>query len=209
MNIKGLLLLFGGMSLSFVIVLAIMMSAVGGDRPSVSPRRASSAEKQRAGSIQSAQRAQAARPTQSQTVPARPTSPAPPPTAQSEVVTPAKSAPPLLPPVPQQVQDPPPTASQLRPDPTTLREFSTLKSELRREIGALTKDRDAMLQSLAKALETLSPQAAAAELAALDDESIAQTLRHFTADKRTATLAAMQTQRAEKVRRRLGQLGVR
>ncbi len=190
------------MSLSFFIVLAIMMSAVGSDRPSAPPQRVHRGTTQRAETVHSAQKLQS--PTRPSTTPARATTR---PTTQSEVVT--SSAPPLLPPVPQQAQAPTPTASPLQPDPTTLREFSTLKNELRREIGALTKDRDSMLQSLAKALAALPPQAVAAELTPLDDESIAQTLRHFTTEKRAAALDAMEPKQAEKVRRRLGQLGVR
>ncbi len=213
MNIKALVLLLGGMSLSFVIVLAIMMSAIGNDRPSASVRRSTDPKKPRTASVQATQKAQAARSTQAASqptaAPTRAPSPTPPPPSGSEVVAPATSPPPLLPPVPIQEQEAAPAANQLQPDPTTLREFSKLKTELRREIGALTKDRDAMLHALAKTLTALPPQAVAVELAALDDEVVAQTLRHFTAEQRTATLAAMDPKRAQSVRRRLGQLGVR
>ena len=71
----------------------------------------------------------------------------------------------------------PTTEQALKPDPATLREFSTLKDELRREIGVLKKNRDAMLRSLAEFLAQQPPATIAQEIRSLDDEMAAQTLR--------------------------------
>ncbi len=97
----------------------------------------------------------------------------------------------------------------VKPDPATVREFAELKKDLKREIGALKKDRNSMLAALAQTLATLPASEIAEELSPLDNEMTAQTLRHLSREKREAVLGKMSDQRTPKLRRRLRQLGIK
>ncbi len=206
MNSKALLLLLGAMSLSFVAVLGIMISVVSNDKKPAKRQRVAITE-----TVRQAQPAQKNTPTAQQpTTRIRPTATAThtekprtqKPTPQSEVV-----------PVPQTATGHVTPASssslpaEVRPDPNTLREFSTLKKELQREIGTLKKDRDSMLEALAQSLAALPASEIAVELKSFDDEMAAQTLRHMGKTKREAVLANLDAARAKKLRQRLRQLG--
>ena len=208
MNTKILLLLVGGMSLSFALMLGIMMSTVG-DRRSEKKTHASSPRvvlSERVPSTPSTTLPTEKRSTQpaknrtdhapSPSTPSRSTEQAS--ALAAERIEPAQPTP-----------SRPPAAQPLKPDPATLREFSTLKGELRREIGALKKDRDAMIQSLAEVLSNRPTATMIQEIQALDDETAAQTLRYFKSEKRQAALAGLDTQRADRIRRRIRQLGAR
>ncbi len=203
MNVKILLLIIGGMSLSFIAVLSIMLNLLGDKTSSgrtTAPRRIVITEElpQRKPPAPAPRKEAPTRSTpQSATVSVAP------PTQQSEQI-PAPAQP-----TPTSKSEKTPAPTPLRPDPATLREFSTLKNELRREIGALQQDRDAMLRSLAAALADLPKADLAKEFQAIDDEMAAQTLRYFDADKRRTVLADLGTQRADKIRRHLNRLGVR
>lgn len=210
MNTKVLFLLLGAMSLSFVVVLGVMISAVSNDKKRRPTRRVVITE-----TVQQKQ------PT-AQTPPPQPATnqrrqPAPSnrttntaietekkrqqkPTPQSEVV-PVLQA--------EKVQRAAALPTEVRPDPKTLREFSTLKKELQNEIGALKKDRNSMLEALAQSLVALPANEIAAELKGLDDEMTAQTLRHIGKEKREAVLADIAAPRAKKLRRRLRQFGIK
>jgi|GEM_PF-808788 len=215
MNTKALFLLLGGMSLSFVVVLGIMVSAVSNDKPRPKSRRVVITETVKEAKPPQKQSPTPRRQNQTQTPAPRPKTTAatrtpaaqpPKPTLQTEAV------PAVIDGKPQR-QRPEPVATTLpadvRPDPKTLREFSTLKKELRREIGSLKKDRDSMLEALAQSLVSLTAKEIAAELNPLDDEMAAQTLRHINKGKRDNVLAAMGSARAKKLRQRLRKLGVK
>lgn len=211
MNTKILLLLLGGMSLSFVLVLGIMMSLVGNNR-SDPTQQASNRRLVISESVPRPQRTDA--PTIStpetppkdaeSTPPKRRTSPPPSRTTEQASRSKKDSARPAL-----TEQSPPPVMTELKTNPATLREFTTLKGELRREIGALKEDRDSMIRSLAKVLADLSPAAISKELESLDDEMAANVLRYLDKEKRQAALARLDSQRADRIRRRLRKLGVR
>lgn len=200
------------MSLSFVLVLGIMISTVSSDKKRAPQRRVvitetvrqtqpttraptaqppankqPAANKQSTGTAAIAEKSSAQKPTpQSEVVPV----------LQAEKTQPALVATSTLP-------------TQVQPDPKTLREFSSLKKELQQEIGALKKDRDSMLEALAQSLVVLPANEIAAELKGLDDEMAAQTLRHMGKAKREAVLGDIGAARAQKLRQRLRQLGVR
>ena len=207
MNTKILLLLIGGTSLSFVLMLGIMMSIVGNGSsdkmPQTSNRRIIISER-----VNSAPRtapAPVVRPNPTvHSKPDRAQSSPPPSLATEQVATNATDS------IQRAQPTPNPTAEQaLKPDPATLREFSNLKDELRREIGVLKKDRDAMLRSLAEVLAQQPPATIAQEIRSLDDEMAAQTLRYFKPEKRQTVLADIDPIRADRIRRRLRQLGGR
>ena len=204
MNTKILLLLIGGTSLSFVLILGVMMSIVGNrssdKTPHTSNRRIVVSE-----SKNSAPRtAPVARPKSTvHPKPDRAQSSPPPSLATEQVATNATDS------IQRAQPTPNPTTEDLKTDPATLREFSTLKGELRREIEVLKKDRDAMLRSLAEALAQQPPATIAQEIRSLDDEMAAQTLRYFKAEKRQNALAYIDPKRAERLRRRLRQLSGR
>ena len=185
MNTKILLLLVGGMSLSFALMLGIMMSTVG-DRRSEKKTHATRPRVVLSERVPPDPRTP---PEKRSTQPAKNlTDRAPSPSTPSlsteqasalaaDRVEPAQPSP-----------SRPPAAQPLKPDPATLREFSTLKGDLRREIGALKKDRDAMIQSLAEVLSNRPTATMIQEIQALDDETAAQTLRYFESEKRQAAL---------------------
>ena len=66
-----------------------------------------------------------------------------------------------------------------------------------------------MFRSLAEVLAQQPPATIAQEIRSLDDEMAAQTLRYFKAEKRQTALADIDPKRAERLRRRLIQLGGR
>ncbi len=205
MNTKILLLLIGGTSLSFVLILGIMMSVVGNESsdrtPHTSNRRIVVSER-----VNSAPRSAPvarSRPTV-RSKPDHAHSSPPPSLATEQVATNTTDSIQRAQPTPN-----PTTEQDIKPDPATLREFSTLKGELRREIGVLKKDRDAMLRSLAEVLAQQPPATIAQEIRSLDDEMAAQTLRYFKPEKRQTALADIDPKRAERIRRRLRQLGGR
>ena len=212
MNTKALFLLLGAMSLSFVLVLGIMISAVSSEKKRAPQRRvvitetvhqaqpsAKTPPAQRPDNKQAAAQKQ---PTSAAAVAEK--SSAQKPTPQSELVPVLQTE--KTPPAPVATSTLP---TQVRPDPKTLREFSTLKKELQHEIGALKKDRDSMLEALAQSLVLLPANEIAAELKSLDDEMAAQTLRHIGKTKREAVLGDIDAARAQKLRQRLRQLGVK
>ena len=207
MNTKILLLLIGGTSLSFVLILGFMMSVVGSGSsdktPQTSNRRIVLSERVNSAPHTAPVPVARSKPTIG-SKPDRAQSTPPPSLATEQVSTNATDS-------IQRAQLPPnPTAEQaLKPDPATLREFSTLKSELRREIGVLKKDRDAMLRSLAEVLALQPPATIAQEIRSLDDEMAAQTLRYLKPEKRQTALADIDPKRAERLRRRLRQLSGR
>ena len=208
MNTKILLLLIGGMSLSFVLILGITMSIVGDGRsdrtPQTSKRRIVLSERVNP----TPRTAPAPVPSPKQTTRSHPehAHSSPYPSFATEQVT-AKATDSIQRAQPTSIN--PPEEQTLKPDPETLREFSTLKGELRREIGVLKKDRDAMLRSLAEVLARQAPATIAQEVRSLDDEMVAQTLRYFKPEKRQPALAGIDPQRADRIRRRLSQLGER
>jgi len=204
MNTKILLLLIGGTSLSFVLILGIMMSIVGNGSsdkiPHTSNRSIVVSERENS----APRTAPVARPKSTvHSKPDRAQSSPPPSLATEQVATNATDS------IQRAQPTPNPTTEDLKTDPATLREFSTLKGELRREIEVLKKDRDAMLRSLAEALAQQPPATIAQEIRSLDDEMAAQTLRYFKAEKRQNALAYIDPKRAERLRRRLRQLSVR
>ena len=206
MNTKILLLLVGGMSLSFALMLGIMMSTVG-DRRSEKKTYASRPRVVLSERVPPAPRTP---PEKRSTQPAKNrTDRAPSPSSPSRSTEQASAlAAERIEPA-QPTPSRPPAAQPLKPDPATLREFSTLKGELRREIGALKKDRDAMIQSLAEVLSSRPTATMIQEIQTLDDETAAQTLRYFKSEKRQAVLAGLDTQRADRIRRRIRQLSAR
>ncbi|MFT5087319.1 MAG: flagellar motility protein MotE (MotC chaperone) [Candidatus Latescibacterota bacterium] len=213
MNTKALFLLLGGMSLSFVVVLGIMLSAVSNNKPRPKSRRVVITEAVK--ETKPTQKSPAPKRQQTQTsATRRATAAATPtntprqqkPTPQSEVVSVTQTA---KPPVQTANSVATKLPAAVSPDPKTLREFSTLKKELRREIGTLKKDRDSMLEALAQSLVSLAANEIAAELSPLDNEMAAQTLRHIGKGKREGVLAKMSPTRAKKLRQRLRQLGVK
>ena len=205
MNTKILLLLIGCTSLSFVLILGIMISIVGNGSsdktPHTSNRRIVVSEREnlapRTAPVDRTKSTVHSKPDRAQNSP-------PPSLATEQVATNAIAS----------IQRAQPTSNStteqdLKPDPATLREFSTLKGELRREIEVLKKNRDAMLRSLAEVLAQQPPATIAQEIRSLDDEMAAQTLRYFKAEKRQTALADIDPKRAERLRRRLRQLGGR
>ena len=112
------------------------------------------------------------------------------------------------------VQVPPPTAaperpSPMKPDPATARQLASIKKELKQELDALKKDRDALLEALAQGLAALPANEAAAELRSLDDDSAALVLRHLSSSRRTKILSHLETTRAQRLQHKLRALATR
>ena len=84
-----------------------------------------------------------------------------------------------------------------------MQQLSTLKNELHRELKALKKDRSSMLGELAKSMIALPPKEIALQLAILDDQSVTTVLRQFPTELRNQVLAHIDSQRAQKINRRL------
>jgi flagellar motility protein MotE (MotC chaperone) len=64
----------------------------------------------------------------------------------------------------------------------TLNEFSSLKKDLRQQIGNLEHDRSAMLSDLAKILSQLEPDQIAEELSIFDDETTKFIISQYEAE---------------------------
>ena len=207
MNTKILLLLIGGTSLSFIIILGIMMSVVGNgssdksqqisNRRIIISERVNSAPRTAPAPVAHPKPTVRSKPDRAQNSP-------PPSLATEQVATNTTDSIQRAQPTPNST-----TEQILKPNPATLREFSNLKGELRREIGVLKKDRDAMLRSLAEVLAQQPPATIAQEIRSLDDEMAAQTLRYFKPEKRQTALADIDPQRADRIRRRLRHLSQR
>jgi hypothetical protein len=108
---------------------------------------------------------------------------------------------------------PPATAPEqlpsLKPDPATAHQLASMKKELKQELDALKKDRDAMLEALAQGLAALPVNEAATELRTLDDDSAALVLRHLSSSRRTQILSRLETARAQRLQRKLRALATR
>ena len=79
----------------------------------------------------------------------------------------------------------------------TLDEFSSLRNELRQQIGTLQRDRSAMIADLAKILSTLRPDQIADELSTFDEKTIHFILSQYDPDHQKAIQLEM-TSRNEK-----------
>jgi hypothetical protein len=181
MNARAILFLCGGMSLSFAAVLATLLAVLDTSPSSPPPRRVA---------LQAA-------PPASLPSDSRPARSASLPRDRSATPSPSQA---VASPLPEQSL---PSREQLAPDPATLQQLAGLKQEIRRELTALKKDRDALLADLARTLATLPPAQAARELAALDDEAVALALWRVPEKPRQAILDQMEPRRAQAVRRRL------
>ena len=89
------------------------------------------------------------------------------------------------------------------PNRATMQHLGSLKQELSRELKALRKDRDAMLEALAQSLVALPAKEIAAEVAALDDRSALFLLRQFSPKTRSNVLDRLESKRAQKLINRL------
>jgi len=172
-----------GMTLSFPVVLAVMVSLI--DSPSTAGNRSSRSSAQRP-----LRQTEAVR-----DVSAVQTSPplAAADSSRTQVTVPLLS-PPAAKPAP------------LRPDPQAVQQLVTLRKGIQQELDALKQDRDTMLVSLARGLAQLSPSEAAAELRPLDDELVALCLNHLAADRRKAILVHFDAQRAGRIQKQLRSL---
>lgn len=200
MNTKSLILLFAGMTLSFGIILAIMVAAVTPDSKPPSRRRAPQNRSQyekpavtRTSKSQvPARKARATRRPQS-TAATSTTEQAPTPTLESETLPPPAIT--TRAPIPQQ-------QTPITPNQASMQQLGTLKKELGRELQALKKDRDAMLKALAQSLIALPPKEIALELSALDDQSTTTLLRQFTPEMRNKVLSHVEAKRAKRLKSR-------
>ena len=77
------------------------------------------------------------------------------------------------------------------------RHIQQLQRDLNRQLSALKKSRDSMLDELAAGLTTMSPEKAAAELRVLDDESAGLVLGRLSATQRKAILKSLEPKRAQ------------
>lgn len=206
MNPKSLLLIFAGMTLSFGMILAIMLAAVDTNAKRPTRRRVAQSRIQQETPVEtrtekrrpSTRKTRAARRPQSTTSPnaATPEQPTPTPTLASETLSSSPSA-----------QQPAASAASqpanLAPNQAAMNQLGTLKQELGRELKALKKDRDAMLIALAQSLVALPAKEIALEVAALDDQSATFLLRQFSAEARNKVLRHLKAKRAQKLKKRL------
>ena len=192
MKPKSLLLIFGGMTLSFALILGVMLAAVN---PDPKPRRKTT--RARVVEETSAPRPTTARPRparprpQSKAPPALPVAEEPPNIASETVPAPIAQAPPA------ERQTP------IAPNKVAMQQLGSLKKDLKRELQALKKDREAMLKSLAQALLALPAAEIAREITVLDDRSATTVLRQFSPQVRGKVLSWLEPKRAEKLKRRL------
>ena len=180
MKPKSLLLIFGGMTLSFALILGVMLAAVS---PDPKPRRKTT----RARVVEETG---APRP-QSKAPPAVPVAEEPPNIASETLPAPIAPAPPA------ERQTP------IAPNKVAMQQLGSLKKDLNRELQALKKDRDAMLKSLAQALVALPAAEIAREITVLDDRSATTVLRQFSPQVRGKVLSRLEPKRAQKLKRRL------
>ncbi len=206
MNPKSLLLIFVGMTLSFGIILAIMLAAVDTDAKRPTRRRVAQSRIQQETPVEtrtekrrpSTRKKRAARQSQSTTStnPATPKRPAPAPTLASETLS---SSPPVEQPAASAASLP----ADLVPNQAAMNQLGTLKQELGRELKALKKDRDAMLKALAQSLVALPAKEIALEVAALDDQSAIFVLHQFSAKARNKVLRYLKATRARTLKKHL------
>ena len=204
MNPKSLLLIFAGMTLSFGMILAIMLAAVDTNAKRPTRRRVAQSRIQQETPVEtrtekrrpSTRKTRAARRPQSTTSTNAATPEQPPPTLASETLSSSPSA-----------QQPAASAASqpanLAPNQAAMNQLGTLKQELGRELKALKKDRDAMLKALAQSLVALPAKEIALEVAALDDQSATFLLRQFSAEARNKVLRHLKAKRAQKLKKRL------
>ena len=203
MNPKSLLLILAGMTLSFGMILAIMLAAVSSDTQRPTRRRATQSRiQQDSPETRTQQRQASARKTR----PTRRTrstdgakvetaKPAPPPSLASETIAPTSPI--------QQAPTSTPSQAPIAPNKVAMQQLGTLKQELNRELKALRQDRDAMLKALAQSIIALPPKEIAQEIAALDDQSAIFLLRQFSKDARGKVLKHIPAKRAQKFKKRL------
>ena len=87
--------------------------------------------------------------------------------------------------------------------------LSSVQRDLRRQVAALKKSRNRMLDELAGELAGMRPELAAAEVRLLDDESATLTLSRLSASKRAAVLIALDRKRALILDRRVRTLAAK
>lgn len=116
---------------------------------------------------------------------------------------------------------PPPTHALTAPEATEVEEraahvarmaaqrLDEMEGDLQRQVDALKKSRDRMLDDLARELEAMIPQEAAREVATLDDESGSLALSRLSVRQRRAVLAEMAPVRATRLRERLANRAAR
>jgi hypothetical protein len=193
MKPKSLLLIFGGMTLSFALILGVMLAAVSPDpKPRRKTTRARVVEETSAPRPTTARPRPAPRPRpQSKAPPAVPVAEEPPTIASETLPAPIAPAPPA------ERQTP------IAPNKVAMQQLGSLKKDLKRELQALKKDRDAMLKSLAQALVALPAAEIAREITVLDDRSATTVLRQFSPQVRGKVLSRLEPKRAQKLKRRL------
>ena len=195
MKPKALLLIFGGMTLSFTLILGVMLAVVGPDHE---PRRKSIR-------VRIVEETSEPRPA---TAPARPVLRQ---RLQQESETPTTESIAEKPPtltsetLPTPVAQAPLTERQtpIAPNKLAMQQLGSLKKDLNRELQALKKDRNAMLKSLAQALMALPTAEIAQEITALDDRSATTVLRQFSPQVRGKVLSQLEPGRARKLKKRL------
>lgn len=206
MNPKSLLLIFAGMTLSFGMILAIMLAALDTNAKRAPHRRVAQSRIQQETPVKtrtekrrpSTRKTRAVHQPQSTTATntATPEQPTPAPTLASETLS---SSPAAQQPAASAASQP----ANLAPNQAAMNQLGTLKQELGRELKALKKDRDAMLKALAQSLVALPAKEIALEVAALDDQSATFLLRQFSAEARNKVLRHLKTKRAQKLKKRL------
>lgn len=181
-----------GMTLSFPVVLAVMVSLL--DSPSTAGNRSSRAPSQRP-----TRQTEIARDVSAVRTDHRPATVD---SSRKTAVSLSES--------PSSAEPATAKLASLRPDPEAVQQLATLKKGLQQELDAAKQTRDTLLVSLARGLAQLSAAEAAAELRQLDDEQLtALCLHHLAADRRKAILVHFDAQSAGRIQRRLRTLASR
>lgn len=195
MKPKALLLIFGGMTLSFTLILGVMLAVVV---PDPEPRRKSI--RMRIVEENSAPRPATAssRPILRQRLQQESKTPTTLPIAEKLPTLTSET-------LPAPTAQAPPTESQtpVAPNKLAMQQLGSLKKDLNRELQALKKDRNAMLKSLAQALMALPTAEIAQEITVLDDRSATIVLRQFSLQVRGKVLSQLELRRAQKLKKRL------
>ena len=89
------------------------------------------------------------------------------------------------------------------PFPAASTHLDEVQRYLERQLAALKKSRDLMLDDLAAQLRAMSPESAASEIRILDDESASLALSRLPASQRKAVLRILDTKRAQVLDRKL------
>ena len=194
MNPKSLLSIFGGMTLSFGLILAIMLAAV--DTKPKPRRRTTRSSIQHEAPAQNRTAKSPPRLTRRARLTQQRTSSTAPP-ADAEVALPPTVASETLP------APAPSAAIPIAPNKVAMRQLSTLKQDLNRELQTLKKDRNAMLKSLSQALVVLPPKEIAQEISTLDDQGTLTVLRALPPQARSKVLEHIEGKRAQQFRKRL------